>query len=94
MKARQLLDGASFNPDQLRVVLQAFDAAWENISPTVSANAIAVEASRLNLAKAVLAVAKQGPIEAERIKDDALKVMFSESPELGSPPPGRSENSY
>lgn len=30
--ARQLIDGASFGPDALKAIGQAFDAAWEEIA--------------------------------------------------------------
>jgi hypothetical protein len=33
MKARQLIDGASFAPDALKAIGQAFDEAWAQIAP-------------------------------------------------------------
>ena len=32
MKARQLIDGASFGPDALKAIGAAFDAAWAEIA--------------------------------------------------------------
>jgi hypothetical protein len=68
MKARRLIERASFDPDQFKIIGQAFDQAWEQLAPQVSGRAEAFAAARLKLANAVLAVAKTGPIELERIK--------------------------
>jgi hypothetical protein len=44
MKARRLIDGASFGPDALKAIVQAFDKAWAEIAgnfgnePTVIAH--------------------------------------------------------
>ena len=80
MKARSLIDGANFDPNQLKIIGQAFDAAWNEIKPTVGKRAIAIEAARLKLANAVLVVARQGPMEVDRIRVDALKAMFAGPP--------------
>ena len=88
MKARRLIEGASFEPDQLRILGQAFDEVWEQLAADVSRRAEAVDAARLKLANAVLAAAKTGPIELDRIKDDALRTMFAE-PEVLGPRPSR-----
>src|SRR5215831_13465214 len=32
VSAKRLIDGASFGPDTLRVIGQAFDAAWEDVA--------------------------------------------------------------
>jgi len=82
VKARKLIADSSYDPDQLKVIGQAFDDAWEQIKDAVSGRDSAVEASRLKLANAVLAVASTGPMERERIKTDALRMMFSEPTEL------------
>ena len=34
MRARQLIDNASFGPDALKVMGEAFDAAWAEIADT------------------------------------------------------------
>jgi hypothetical protein len=84
VKARGLIDGANFDPNQLKVVGQAFDAAWDEIKPTVGKRAIAIEAARLKLANAVLAVAHRGPMEVDRIRVDALKAMLARPTQLGT----------
>lgn len=79
MRAKQLIEGASFNPDQLAILRQAFDQAWAHVEPKVSAGVEAIEAARLKLANAVLAVARGGSFEADRIKADALWVINAET---------------
>src|SRR6185295_5798871 len=50
MKARKLLENAALGPDQLRIVFEAFDGAWDVIRPGVVATPQAVEVARLRLA--------------------------------------------
>ena len=54
MKARRLIGGAAFQPDELKVIFDAFDEAWEEIAPDVSVRAKAIEAARFSLATIVL----------------------------------------
>ena len=75
MEALKLIEGANYGPAQLAVLRQAFDAAWQQIAPQVSARASAIQAARLKLANAVLSTAPNGPMEVERIKADALKAV-------------------
>jgi hypothetical protein len=84
VKARSLIDGANFDPSQLKIIGQAFDAAWDEIKPTVSKRATAVEDARLKLANAVLTVAHRGPMEMDRIRVDALKAMFTGPTQMGT----------
>lgn len=60
MKARKLIEGASFDPAQLKAIGKAFDDAWEKIAPSVSVRPQAVEAARLKLANVVLRLAQNG----------------------------------
>ena len=82
MKARQLIEGATFDPAQLKTIGQAFDDAWEHISPQVSARAEAIEAARYKLAHLVLSVAKRGIVERKALKDEALRLMHAPPTEL------------
>jgi len=75
VEALKLIEGANYGPAQLAVLRQAFDAAWQQVAPSVSARASAIQAARLRLAHAVLAAAPNGPIEVERIKADALAAV-------------------
>ena len=71
MKARQLIGGAAFPPDDLKVIFGAFDDAWGEIAPDVDADPGAVEAARLSLATIVLSLAT-GPIERAGLKSAAV----------------------
>jgi hypothetical protein len=80
MKARKLLSslaaGSSYGPDQLKAIGLAFDAAWLEIAPDVSNRPEAIEAARLKLARTVLNLARQGIIEPDRLKAEALDMML------------------
>ena len=82
MKARQMIEGASFDPHQLKVITSAFDDAWEQIAPTLSTSATAVEVARLKLANIVLNLAKNGTQDSERLTEAALKIMFENPSKL------------
>jgi hypothetical protein len=72
VKARQLIGGASFPPDELKVIFEAFDDAWDELSPKVSARASAIESARLSLAAIVLNLAAAGQIERSALKTAAV----------------------
>lgn len=72
MKARQLIGGAAFRPDELKVIAAAFDEAWGELSGDISSRAAAIDASRLSLATIVLGLAKAGPIDRMQIKTAAV----------------------
>jgi hypothetical protein len=89
MKARELISGSSFGPEALHVLFQAFDAAWNEIARNVGANPLAIEAARLKLANATLAVAREDSRDPETLKRDALQTMamrYREVPSDSSPP--------
>lgn len=83
MKARTLIQNASYTPDQLKVIGKAFDDAWLQIAPTISKRPEAVEAARLKLANAILGAAKALPGAGdEQIKELALRIMLNPPAEL------------
>ena len=82
MKARQMIEGASFDPTQLKAIAKAFDDAWEQIAPSVGSRPDAIEAARLKLANVVLSLAKNGAQDAERLTEEALKIMFANTARL------------
>ena len=57
MQARALIQNASFGPDALKAIGQAFDAAWADIEGNFGEEPERVAAARLKLANAMLAVA-------------------------------------
>jgi hypothetical protein len=75
MRARQLIGGAVFPPDVLKVLFAAFDDAWHEVVGDVSSRAAAIDAARLRLATIVLSLAKSGPIEHAHIKDAAVEAF-------------------
>ena len=60
MDAGSLLQNATLDPDELRIVRRAFEDAWEVVKPTVACNPIAIETERLRLANIVLAAFRSG----------------------------------
>jgi hypothetical protein len=79
VRARQLIDTASFGPDALKVIGQAFDAAWAEIAGGVGTDPDAIEAARLKLAHVVLLVASEDSRDVEALKRAALKAMARSS---------------
>ena len=75
MKARQLIDRASFGPDTLKIIGQAFDEAWLVIAGKFSTSTAIAEAGRLRLADALLALASEGSRDVEVLKRGALEAM-------------------
>ena len=76
MRARQLIAGATFDPDQLKVIRKAFDDVWAQVAPQISRRPDAIEASRLKLASIVLSVAKRGTLDYKQLAEEAMKLMF------------------
>jgi hypothetical protein len=75
MKARELLARSAFDPAQVKTMGQAFEDAWQQIAPQISARAEAIDAARHKLAQLVLSLAKRGILDREKIKDEALRLM-------------------
>jgi hypothetical protein len=75
MKARELIDGAAFGPDALKVVCQAFDDAWRDIEGNFGNDPHDIEVARLKLAKAVLSIADEDSRDVEVLKNGALQVL-------------------
>jgi len=75
MKARKLIDGASYGPEALRAVGQAFDAAWIEIAGNFGSDTQDIERARLRLAKAMLSVANEESRDVEVLKRAALERM-------------------
>jgi hypothetical protein len=75
MKARQLIDGASFGPDALKAMGQAFDAAWQEIAGNFGDYSEDIEKARLRLAHAMLSVAIDDSRDVAVLKTGALQAM-------------------
>ncbi|HEU0060401.1 MAG TPA: hypothetical protein VFR19_11025 [Hyphomicrobiaceae bacterium] len=75
MHARQLIDGASFGPDALKAINQAFDAAWLNIAGHFGNDPAEIENARYKLATALLSIASEDSRDVEVLKKAALNQM-------------------
>ena len=75
MKARQLIDGASFGPEALKVISQAFDTAWLEIAGNFGDDSGDIERARNKLANALLSVASEDSRDEELLKQAALQRM-------------------
>jgi hypothetical protein len=84
MKARRLIEGASYDPDTLKILFQAFDDAWIQIAPTISTHPTAVEAARLKLADIILGLAQENSRDAKQLTDAAVQMMFADPTKLRS----------
>ena len=75
MKARKLIEGATYGPETLKVIGKAFDDAWSEISGHFLNNGLQSQSARLKLAHAVLAVARDDSRDSDELKNAALQIM-------------------
>jgi hypothetical protein len=75
MKARQLIDGASYGPNALKAMGQAFDEAWRTIEGNFGGNPSDIERARTRLAEALLSVATEDSHDVRALKNGALQAM-------------------
>jgi hypothetical protein len=75
MKARKLIDGASFGPETVKAMGQAFDEAWAEIAGHFGDTPSQIENARLKLAGALLSVATDGSTDVAALKAGALQGM-------------------
>jgi len=68
-----LIDGASYGPDTLKALGQAFDQAWAEIAGNFGSTQ--VENARLRLAEAMLSIATEGTTDVSALKAGALQAM-------------------
>jgi hypothetical protein len=74
MQTQPLISAKSFGPDALKVVTQAFGEAWSSIEARYK-TPNEMEAARIQLANATLAVATETSRDVEVLKRAALQVM-------------------
>jgi hypothetical protein len=76
VKARQLIGNASYGPDVLKVLYQAFDEAWARLAPSCGSDPQAIEAARTQLADVILALAKdRAKPDVDELVESALVVL-------------------
>jgi hypothetical protein len=78
MKARRMIDGASYGPDALKAIGQAFDEAWRDIAGNFGDDPRDIEIARVRLAKALLSVACEDSRDAKALKNGALQAIALE----------------
>lgn len=74
MRARRIIEGASFGPEVLKVVSQAFDEAWASVAPTFTAGEH--DDAREALAHAVMSAARQDSNDVATIRDAAVRAFM------------------
>lgn len=83
MKARQLIGSAAYGPEQLKVLFDAFDQAWDAVAAGAGDDPGYIEAARLRLANIVLSLARDGDFNAARLKDTAVRLFSRSAPPTG-----------
>ena len=78
MRARRLIDGASFGLEATKVIGQAFDAAWAEIDRNFGDDPAEIDDARLKLANALLLVASEDSRNVEVLKKAALQRLALE----------------
>ena len=73
MQMRRIFAGASFGPDALRVLFQAYDEAWATLVPRYGNDQPAIDAGRLRLANIMLALMREDTRDVAWLRDEALR---------------------
>lgn len=73
MRARALIDGASFGPDALKVIGRAYGLAWAKIAHNFAGGPVVIEAARLALASAILSIASEDGRDVEPSRQQGLR---------------------
>lgn len=74
MAIDEFLAGAAFEPDTITLLASAFETAWETVKKSGSplADDEHAASTREVLAKRIIAMAKKGERDPQRLVDDAL----------------------
>ena len=75
LKARVLIRGADLDPQMRKVVVAAFENAWEEVAPQVSSHPWLIEAARLTLAEITLQLVRNGIRDEQVLIDAAVRAM-------------------
>jgi hypothetical protein len=78
VEAHQLITDSTYDPEQVKALGEAFEAAWKRIAPDVGSTPESKEAARLKLAATILSLANGGPINPGHLKEAALEKMFAD----------------
>ena len=75
MGSRQLIEGAAYGPEALKVIGQAFDEAWLDIAGNFGDDQPNVEKARNKLARAILSIADDDSRDVSALRRAALERM-------------------
>jgi hypothetical protein len=75
MRTHHLIDSASYGPEALKAMGQAYDEAWLEIAGNFGDDPRDIELARVRLANAVLSVACEESRDAAALKNGALQAM-------------------
>jgi hypothetical protein len=78
MRARRLIDSASFGVEAIQAIAQAFDAAWAEIDRNFGDDPAEIDDARCKLANALLSIAEEESRDVEILKNAALQRMALE----------------
>jgi hypothetical protein len=73
-EAKKLIAGASYGPAEIKIISDAFEAAWLDIASDY-ASPLAIRAPRLKLANVVLSFAGDGERDGEKLRAEGARVM-------------------
>jgi hypothetical protein len=74
-EARALIEGASFGPETVKAICEAFDQTWARLAPIFSDVPGEIETVRIRLAEAILSVTTEGSTDVVALKTNALYAM-------------------
>ena len=78
MRARGIIEDASFAPEALKAIGQAFEEAWVEVAGNFGNEAAVIDSARLKLSQALLSVADDESRDVEALKQAALQRMASD----------------
>jgi hypothetical protein len=75
VKAQQMISGASYGPEALKALGQAFDEAWLQIARNFGDDPVDIQKARVRLAGALLSIAHEDSRDVEVLRQAALERM-------------------
>jgi hypothetical protein len=73
MPADHPLPGSVIEPDELKIIGQAFDQAWSIVKPSLADRPLEHDAARLKLATIILAArGERRPLDPAQLRDSAV----------------------
>jgi hypothetical protein len=77
----------AFNPDEIRILVAAFDKAWESVqaSGAIADTPTGAESARAILAKHIIDAAKYGERDQGRLRDGAIVALARSNLQRGPP---------